>query len=231
MNLIIVILIWALATFAISVVAGILGKKFGLSYLIGSMAAFAIISIILANKIVSLGHFTFPAGVIAFSATYLISDIISEKWGRENAKKAACVGFFADLILMISIYFALIMPAALFTKSVSDSFAIALSATPRIVLASLLAYLISQKFNIFSYFFWMKITKGKYLWLRNGISTILSQLISSIIFITIAFYGTFPILAIIIDLWIIKISLALLDIPFFYAAIKLIDIISKKYEL
>jgi len=69
----------------------------------------------------------------------------------------------------------------------------------------------------------MKITNNRHLWLRNSISTILSQLISSIMFVTIAFYGSFPILNVIIDLWLIKVFLALLDVPFFYIAIKFID--------
>jgi len=153
MDIVILIIAWAIASFVISVIAGVLGKKYGLGYLIGAMASFAIISSILANKIIHLGSFVFPAGVVAFSATYLVSDIISERWGRRSAKKAVWVGFFANFVLMISIYFALMMPAAPFAVSVSDSFSLALSATPRIIVASFFAYLISQNFNIVSFFF------------------------------------------------------------------------------
>lgn len=217
------IVIWILVTLGISALAGILGKKYGLGYPIAIMASLVVIANVLANKIILFGPFTVPAGVIAFSTTYLITDIISEKWGKKYAKKAMWAGFYANVVLILSVVLAIAAPPAPFAQELSSKFAVALGSTSRIVLASFFAYVISQYHDIWAYHFWKKITKDKHLWLRNNFSTIVSQLISSVLFITIAFYGSMPIIPLILNLWIVKIILAVLDTPFLYLTVKIID--------
>ena len=99
-------------------------------------------------------------------------------------------------------------------------FAKVLGLTPRIVLASLIAYLISHYFDIYFYLFWKKVTKDKFLWLRNNFSTILSQLIDSIFFISIAFYGIAPLIPLITGQFIIKVIISILSTPFIYLIIR-----------
>ena len=112
---------------------------------------------------------------------------------------------------------------AVFATEFSEMFSKVLALTPRITLASFIAYLISQHHDIWIFHFWKKKTNGKHLWLRNNASTIVSQLIDSIIFVTIAFYGIFPIWNMILGMWIVKIIIALIDTPFIYGAIWLMD--------
>ncbi|MFC1698195.1 queuosine precursor transporter [Nanoarchaeota archaeon] len=223
----IIIILWILATLFISSLAGVLGKKYGVEYTIAIMASLIVIANILANKIVMFGPFTVPAGIIVFSSTFLITDIISEKWGRKTARKAVWAGFFANIILVISLLIAINWQPAPFAQDFSNSFSIVLGLTPRIVLASLIAYLISQHHDVWAFNFWKKITKGKHLWLRNNASTAVSQLFDSVIFSFIAFYGVFPILPLIIGTYVVKLLIAILDTPFMYLIVYLMDKVKK----
>ena len=225
---ILVVILWILATFTIGSLAGLLGKRYGVELPIAFVASLVVMANIFANKIVVLGPFTIPASVIVFSMTFFITDILSEKWGKAHARKAVWAGFFANIVLVVSIYIVLAWEPASYAVEVSDMFSKILALTPRIVVASLIAYLVSQHHDVWAFHFWKKKTKGKYLWLRNNASTIVSQFIDSIIFITIAFYGVFPIWPLILGQWVIKMLIALIDTPFMYATIWLMDKIKKK---
>lgn len=218
-----IVIIWILATFLIGSVAGLLGKKYGVVYPIALVSALVVMANIFANKIVMFGNFTVPAGVIVFSMIFFITDIISEKWGKKEARQAVWAGFFSSLVLIISIYIVVNWTAAPFATEMGEMFAKVLSLTPRITIAGFLAYIISQNHDVWAYHFWKKKTKGKHMWLRNNASTIVSQFIDSIIFITIAFYGIFPIIPLIIGQWVVKIIIALIDTPFMYVTVWLMD--------
>jgi len=222
-----IIIIWILTTLLVVSFAAILSKKYGVEYLIGTMAALVVTANILAVKIVVFGPFTVPAGIIVFSMTFLITDILSEKWGKKEAKKAVWVGFFANIVFVISVLIAINWPAAVFATEISEKFKDVLALTPRIAIAGWAAYIISQNHDVWAFNFWKKKTKGKYLWFRNNASTIVSQLIDSVVFVTIAFYGVFPIIPLILGLWVVKIIIAILDTPFMYLIVALMNKIKK----
>jgi len=93
----------------------------------------------------------------------------------------------------------------------------------RIVIAGAISYIVSQTHDVFSFSFWKKLTKGKHLWLRNNLSTIVSQLIDSILFISIVFLGVLPlnsILTTIFGVFIIKVIIAICDTPFVYLLVR-----------
>ena len=214
-----IIILWIIVTFLVGSIAGILGKRFGVEYPIALVSALVVMANIFANKIVAFGPFTVPAGVIVFSMTFFITDIISEKWGAKYARKAVWAGFFSSLILILSTYIVIHWPPAVFAVEMSEMFGKVLALTPRITVASFIAYLISQHHDVWAFHFWKRKTNGRHLWFRNNASTIVSQLIDSVIFITIAFYGVFPIIPLIIGQWVVKILIALIDTPFMYCAI------------
>jgi uncharacterized integral membrane protein (TIGR00697 family) len=213
------IIIWILVTLAVTSFAGVIGKKYGIEYPIAIMAALIVIANIVANKIVTFGPFTVPGSVIVFSTTFLITDIISEKWGKKKARKAVWAGFYASIILAISIYIVSAWEPAPFAIEISDMFSKVLKLTPRIVLASLIAYFISQHHDVWAFHFWKKKTKGKHLWFRNNASTMVSQLLDSVIFVVIAFYGVFSIFPLILGQWVVKMIIALVDTPFMYGVL------------
>jgi len=225
---ILLVMLWILATFFIGSLASLLGKRYGAEFPIAFVAALVVMANIFANKIVVVGPFTVPASVIVFSMTFFITDMLSEKWGKSYAKKAVWAGFFANLVLIVSVYIVLAWEPASYALEVSEMFSKVLALTPRIVVASFLAYIVSQNHDVWAFHFWKKKTKGKHLWFRNNASTIVSQLIDSVIFITIAFYGVFPIVPLIIGQWVVKIIIALIDTPFMYISIWLMDKIKKE---
>ena len=213
---VLLIIIWILITLLVSCLAGVLGKKYGLEYPIAMFGGLVVMANIFASKIVMFGSFSVPAGVIVFSMTFLITDILSEQWGKKIARKTVWAGFYVSVLLIISVYIVRAWPAAPYALDFSKMFSQVLALSPRITLAGFVAYLISQHHDVWAFDFWKRLTKGKYLWLRNNASTIVSQLIDSVIFITIAFYGIFPILPLIIGQWVVKVIIALLDTPFMY---------------
>ncbi len=225
---ILLVILWILATFMVGSLAGLLGKRYGVAFPISLVAALVVMANIFANKIVVVGPFTVPASVIVFSMTFFITDIISEKWGKADARKAVWAGFFANLLLILSIYIIVAWEPAAYALEMSEMFSKVLALTPRIVVASFLAYIVSQNHDVWAFHFWKKKTKGKHLWLRNNASTIVSQFIDSVIFITIAFYGVFPIAPLILGQWIVKICIAIIDTPFMYISIWLMDKVKKK---
>jgi queuosine precursor transporter len=228
MNFTCLLILWILLTLFLSSFTTFLGKKYGTYYPIAMNASLIVMASVLANKLVTVGPFTVPAGVIVASSTFLITDILSEKWGEKEAKKAVWAGFYSLLVFMISLLIAIKWQAPDFASEKANNFAQVLGLTPRIIIASLIAYLISQQHDVWIYHILKRWTKGKYLWLRNNVSTIFSQLIDTCIFISIAFYGEFPIFNMIIGLWAVKVLIALLDTPFIYLQCYLIDKVQKQ---
>lgn len=176
------------------------------------------LSSILANKIISIFGFFVPAGVLAYSITFFATDTISEIWGKERANFVVIGGFVALLFAMILILLSLSWQKAPFWEGEIAYNAI-LGNTPRIIIGSFVAYLASQFSDVWTFHFIKRLTSKKHLWLRNNVSTMISQLIDTVIFITIAFYGVFPIAQMIFGQWFIKCIIAGLDTPIVYAIV------------
>jgi len=193
----------------------ILAKKQGIELIIGTFVGLIVISNVVANKIVGFWKFSIPAGIIAYSASFLLTDVLVEFYGKKQAKKAVWSGFFASIVSLLIIFIAIKWPSASFWQY-QEEFSLVLKNTWRIVLASLVAYLISQNHDVWAFSFWKKKTKSKHLWFRNNASTIVSQAIDSFVFVFIAFYGLFPIIPIMIGLFVAKFLVAILDTPFIY---------------
>jgi hypothetical protein len=209
------VFIWIIAVLLITSLVAVIAKKHGVEYLVGIFVALVVISNILANKLVVFINWVVPAGLIAYSITFFITDIINEFYSKNQAKKTVMIGFLANILLVVLVFIAIKWQPASFWNN-QEAFVLTLGNTWRIVLGSLTAYIVSQNHDVWSFNLWKKITKGKYLWLRNNASTIVSQLIDTVIFVFIAFYGLFPLMPTIIGLFIVKVIIALLDTPFIY---------------
>jgi hypothetical protein len=94
--------------------------------------------------------------------------------------------------------------------------------TPRIILASFIAYLLSQTHDVWAFHFWKKLFRGRHLWLRNNISTASSQLLDTVVFISVAFLGIMPVGQLIAGQYVVKLGIALLDTPLVYLLVWLI---------
>ncbi len=188
------------------------------------------ISVIIANiqvtKTVNLFGLEATLGNIVYATGFLVTDILSECFSKKESRKAIGIGFFALICLTL-----LMQMAVLFKPSpsdfVQDSMLTIFSFMPRLMIASLIAYFISNHHDIIAYEFWKKkFPSTKMIWLRNNASTFISQLIDSVIFTFIAFYGVFEmdvLYQIVLSTYILKWIVALLDTPFLYLAKKWFD--------
>ena len=182
-----------------------------------------------AVKIIAIGSEGIDAGIIAYPLTFLISDVISEVYGRKTTTKIIWLGFIANLLMISVIYVAGILPSATFWND-QQSYDQILGAVPRIVIASMVAYLVSQNHDVLAFEMWKKVTGGKFLWFRNNASTVVSQGIDTTIFILIAFVGIYSFDDILNMIWItylIKIVVAIIDTPLVYI---LVNIVRRKKE-
>ncbi len=187
------------------------------------------ISVIVANiqviQTVKLFGLVATLGNIVYATSFLVTDILSENYGKEEAKKAVWIGFFSLISMTLLMNLALV-----FIPLEGDEFAtVTHEATntifklmPRIAIASLAAYLLSQRHDVWAYHFWRKrFPKDNQIWVRNNLSTMVSQLIDSIVFVVVAFYGVYEtgvLLEIFITTYFLKWIVAAADTPFVYWA-------------
>ena len=179
-----------------------------------------IIANVLSAKVVSLWGLVIPAAVVAYPLTFLMTDVIGEIWGKEQANKTVKLGFICQLISLALIGLAILLPVAPFADNQAE-FQSIMGQSFRVVGASLVAYLIAQFNDVLIFHKLKDKTNGKHKWLRNNVSTMTSQLLDTAIFITIAFIGTVPnIWVMIASQYLIKCIYALLDTPIFYLLTK-----------
>jgi len=150
-----------------------------------------LISNILATKIILVGSWAAPAGVLIFPIAYIINDVIVEVWGYQKARLIIWSGFAVNLLAMLFFSLAIFVPAAPFWQN-QQAFSIVLGSTPRIIVASLLAYLIGSFLNAIVMSKVKVLMKGKDFSVRAILSTLIGEAADSMIFITIAFAGNLP---------------------------------------
>ena len=150
-----------------------------------------LISNILATKIILIGPWAAPAGVLIFPIAYIINDVIVEVWGYKKARLIIWSGFVVNLLAALFFTLAIVVPAAPFWQNQS-AFSTILGSTPRIIIASLLAYLTGSFLNAFVMSKVKVLMKGKDFSVRAILSTLVGETADSMIFITIAFAGSMP---------------------------------------
>ena len=166
--------------------------------------------------------FTVSVGILPYPLTFLITDVISEIYGRRRANQVVLSGLLASI--MVAGFLALTLPFEAIEDSVASTreYAAVFGMGWRVILASMVAYLFAQLIDVRVFHFWKGVTDGKHLWFRNNASTILSQLVDTALVVTVLFVGVWEwgqIAATIRDGWFFKILCALLDTPLCYAAV------------
>ncbi len=165
-----------------------------------------ITSNLIAVKIITIGTFILPAAILLFPISYIIGDVLTEVYGYAKARQVIWIGFSCNIFAILAIWIAGALPAADFWIN-QDSWNNILGLVPRILFASLIAYLIGEFANAYILAKVKVITKGKFLWLRTISSTIVGQALDSTVFIFIAFVGNIPTSTLIIMIftqWIVK---------------------------
>jgi len=170
------------------------------------------------TKLLQFGSLVFDAGILTISLTFLCTDIISETYGRGLSRKLIIAGLFAIIAVAVFTTLNVALPGAAEWELASEYGAI-MGQNLRILLAVVVAYTCSQLTDIYIFAKLKKATGGKLLWLRNNISTMTGGLVDAILFSTIAFYGTYEILPIIISAYIVRIAVSLIDTPIVYLGV------------
>ncbi|MBI4328916.1 MAG: queuosine precursor transporter [Chloroflexi bacterium] len=189
------------------------------------IAALFVTSLITANiiavKLVGLAGLVFPAGVVIFPVSYILGDVLTEVYGYRRARAVIWLGFLCNLIAVAAILVGGALPAAGFWQG-QEAYETILGFTPRLLVASFLAYLIGELSNA-TVLARMKVaTRGRFLWARTIGSTVVGQGLDSAVFITIAFFGRIPsegLLTAILTQWLLKTGYEVLATPLTYAVV------------
>ncbi|ERJ11327.1 queuosine precursor transporter [Haloplasma contractile] len=192
-------------------------KLFGLRGLATTSVFFVLISNILVLKRVDVFGLAVPAGALAIGATFLITDIIGEFYSKEKAKQIVHITFFANIVWTLGLTFALYLPthATDFSKNAME---LLFTPLPRIALGGLIAFYVSQLIDV-QLFHLLKNKFPNQLWIRNNGSTIVSQAIDTVLFLSIAFLGTLPFAVLgqmMIGMYSAKLMFAVLDTVIIY---------------
>jgi len=164
------------------------------SYFLVTTCAFVtalIASNIVAVKLISVWGLVLPAAIVVFPLSYIIGDVLTEVYGYASARKVIWLGFTCNLFVVLVFWIGRLLPAASFWKG-QESYVQILGFTPRLLVASFIAYLMGEFSNSFVLAKMKIATKGKWLWTRTIGSTLIGEGIDSLVFITLAFYGTMP---------------------------------------
>jgi len=170
----------------------------------------------------SLGipNFALSVGIIAYPVTFIVTDLISELYGKRRANQVVLSGFFASVFTVVLVYVAMAVPTADISPLDNATFEKVFGLSGPAFFGSMLAYLTAQFIDIRIFHFWKRLTEGKYLWLRNNASTMCSQLVdTSVILVILCSAGVLPwesFYSLLWMGWMFKVFVALIDTPIIY---------------
>ena len=174
---------------------------------------------IIAVKLIVLFGFLVPAGIIIFPLSYLFGDVLTEVYGYGAARQVIWLGFLCNLLAVIAIVLGGLAPAAPFWHD-QAAYDTILGFTPRLLLASFIAYLVGEFTNSFVLAKLKITTKGRWLWTRTIGSTLIGEGFDTLIFISIAFWGIVPaLLTAILTQWIFKVLYEVIATPLTYLVV------------
>jgi len=191
--------------------------------------AFFVASMVMVNtlgtKIISIVGIRVSVGIFFVPALFLITDIIGEVFGRAEASRFVNMATIMLVVLFVMMGVCIAVPPNE-SWGMQEQYAMIFGSSLRMTIASLVSFVVAQQLDVFMFSFWGKVTHGKHLWIRNNLSTIVSQFIDTTIFEFIAFwhlndkFTTGYIFSLIIPYWLFKVVFALLDTPFCYLGVR-----------
>ena len=202
-------------------------RLFGRAGLWGVIVFSLLLANIMGPKLTIVGGLQTSMGVILYSSIFFATDLLSEKYGRAEAQRAVMLGFAVSIALVVMTQISLLYApstapqTAAMAASVHDATVTLFDYTPRFVFGSLVAYLISQSFDVWVYHRIRHATGGRHLWLRNTASTLLSQVIDTLIYGLIVWWGLVDLktaLQLAAAKYVFKFAIAVIDTPFIYWA-------------
>lgn len=174
-------------------------------------------------------QFTGSVGIFLFPLTFLITDIVAEVYGPK-ATRSLVTGTLVTLVLvLVATAGATVLPPASRFAAQNDAYVSIFRGSLRITLASIVAFSLSQYHDVWAFDFWRRRTGGRFLWLRNNASTLVSQLIDTVIFMLIAFWGVgerftlgFVVGSMVPPYYVLKVLAAFIDTPLVYLGVAML---------
>jgi len=142
-------------------------------------------------KLVELRGWVVPAGIVVFPISYIFGDVLTEVYGYAQARRVIWLGFFCNVLTVVAIWIGQVLPPAPFWDG-QAAYERILGYTPRLLIASFLAYLFGEFTNAYVLARMKVLTRGRWLWMRTIGSTLVGQAVDSLLFLTLAFAGTIP---------------------------------------
>ena len=220
-------LLW-LATLLLDLAATVtLYRLFGKTGLQVAIATAIILANLQGPKLTVIFGIETTLGVIFYSGIFFATDVLSENYGRAEANKAVRMGFAVSVIVLVMLSLALMFQpsdrpnTAAFSNDIHNAFATILNFTPRFIVGSLLAYIISQSFDVWAFHRIRRLTGEKWLWLRNNLSTMSSQILDTAIFSLVAWWGVVDLVTALklgAAKYFFKVIIAMIDTSFIYWA-------------
>ena len=184
-------------------------------------------------------------GIITYPVTFLLTDVVSEIWGQKKASAMVLIGFLMSIVMLLFVQIAIHLPAHPYwvapnnpfgfetTGDYQNAFNSVFSVNSKLLFGSMLAYMVAQLLDVKLYHMWRRVTKGKYLWIRNNGSTSISQLVDTLIVNSILFYWGlgwefWQGISVMLTIYFYKLILAILDTPLIYLVVAFIK---KKFDL
>lgn len=196
-----------------------------LRLLLGLFIAMLMAMNVLGSKLTTVFGVTVSVAIFMVPVTFFITDVVAEVYGRRVANEFVWIGGGTLVLMMALTWVSLrVTPADRFIYD--REFGLVFGSSLRILLASVVAFFLSQLHDVWAFEWWRKKTAGRHLWLRNNASTLVSQALDTFIFMMIAFYGAAPgytlgfILELAAPYYVFKAVFALLDTPFVYAGVR-----------
>ena len=180
-----------------------------------------LIANIIAVKLIDIGGWILPAGIIIFPVSYILGDVLTEVYGYRRARQVIWLGFACNLLAVIAIWLGQVLPSAGFWDG-QAAYERILGYTPRLLTASFLAYLMGEFANAFVLAKMKIATQGRWLWTRTIGSTLVGQALDSAVFMTVAFAGALPPTALITAIlvqWIAKSAYEAAATPLTYVVV------------
>ncbi|MBI5032103.1 MAG: queuosine precursor transporter [Chloroflexi bacterium] len=192
-----------------------------LNWVTGIFVTCLIVSNIIVVKIVGLGPMTLSGAIVIFPISYIFGDILTEVYGYARSRQVIWIGFACNLLAVLAIQTAAMLPAADFWDG-QAAYDRILGYAPRFLVASLIAYLLGEFVNSFILAKLKIMTRGKWLWSRTISSTLFGQIVDTAVFSLVAFVGTltlFEMVSISFWEWLIKCSYEIIATPVTYAVV------------
>jgi hypothetical protein len=190
--------------------------------ILGLFVAVLLISNVASTKILRFGPFTFDGGTLLFPISYIFGDILTEVYGYRNSRRVIWTGFFASLLMSVTFIAVGALPPAPDWAN-QEAYDRILGLTPRIVIASLIAYFAGEFSNSYTLAKLKVATNGRWLWSRTISSTIIGQGVDTTLFCLIAFYGVLPsglLWSVIISNYIFKVGFEVVFTPVTYSIVR-----------